>query len=304
MSKAPDQLINWAQEIVQTLEDFVEKEGELEKIIQKTISEGKHVVEEEEHEIQLDREIEGDTEKIQSDLKDIEKRINKLELDIKKNGARPIQEEGVLKGIEKDVEDIINDIKEIESDLSVEKDEVKDEIRTVQNEAQEVVIGYENLKQGENKISNIDEMVSTLLETARTGQDQNLLGLANEAEKLRENIKQRIDEISKEEHGLAQEMNQQKDLMIKDAKINKQQFKELKQEMEEDKIIIDELTSLEEELKNHDDVEMLEPIAGIANQISTIEEHLENIAQIIEEIENAEENTARDTEDGLGELFR
>lgn len=306
MSQAPPQMKEWAGELEQALEEFVNNESQIKKIVDKEMQEGEKVIKEEKHELDVEGEVEHDIGEIKEDLDELLKTLKSWEDQVSNDSQA--QFAGALEGemeetSGRDLVQIEEDVKQIKKDVhEIKEEEFNDEIPTMETEVAEVETTYELIVQADNQINRIDQMANDLLNTVsshkqntpRDGRDQEIIELANAIESLREKLETQLNQIENEQQEVVKEIQQEEDLIWKEINIDKEELEELKTLIKESKSEDGEVQKLIKWAKkqgNQDYVDLFESIDG---HLKRIEPELEAIFEAVKEMEEALEQAAQD----------
>lgn len=306
MSQAPPQLKQWAGELEQTLEEFVNNESQIKKIVDKEMQEGQKVIKEEKHELDIEGEVEQDIGEIKEDLDDLLKLLRKDEEIFGKDNQAQNKPELVGEIKERGGRDIVQiekDIKQIKLDLQqIKEEEFNDEIPTVETEAAEVQTTYKLLVEADNHISKVDQMVNDLLRTVSghrnntppEGQDKEIIELSNAVESLRQGLENQLNQIENEQQEVIKEIEQEENLIWKEINLDKQELEQLQTLIKESKAEDSELQKLIEWAEKQGNPDLVKGFKGIEGHLKRIETELEAIFGVVKEMEQAIEQAVRD----------
>lgn len=311
MSQAPPQLKQWAGELEQALEEFVNNESQIKKIVDKELQEGQKVIKEEKHELDIEGEVEHDIEEIKEDLDEFLNMLKSWEKEVGQNNQA--QNASALEGDVKEVSgrdlvQIEEDIKEIKQDLQqIKEEEFNDEIPTIETEAAEVTTTYELVVEADNEINKVDRMANDLLNTVAShkqntpanGRDQEIIELSNAVESLREKLENQLNQIENEQQEVVQEIQQEENMIWKEIKLDKEELEQLQTLVKESKAEDGEVKKLIEWAKTQGNQDYIDLFEGIDGHLKRIEPELEAIFQMIKEMEEALEQAVQDMDEAV-----
>ena len=305
MSRAPQEMIEWSEELENILEEFLNNENKLKKIIDQEISEGEEVIEVEREEVELEGQVEQDIEKIQSDLSDIQEDIERMvdllndsDIEMSKSDKLSNFEQQFEEQLIQDIENIEIAINHIESEVNEIKEDSMEALQEIDKESQQYEGTYELLVKADNQVGKIDEMVDSFLQTAQDAMDDQLSRMGNTIADQRQSLEQRLSQLEEEEGQVGREINKEENIIMnKLLPENQQIMQELKQEITEDKQIIGELDKLKAGIDDLGDHDLAEHLDDFEEQMVSIEEHMESIFGAIEEMEEALETEASELDE-------
>jgi hypothetical protein len=306
MSQAPPQMKEWAGELEQALEEFVNNESQIKKIVDKEMQEGEKVIKEEKHELDVEGEVEHNIGEIKEDLDELLKTLKSWEDQVSNDSQA--QFAGALEGeVEetsgRDLVQIEEDVKQIKKDVhEIKEEEFNDEIPTMETEAAEVETTYKLIVEADNEITKVDQMANDLLNTVashkqntpRDGRDQEIIELANAIESLREKLETQLNQIENEQQEVVKEIQQEEDLIWKEINIDKEELEELKTLIKESKSEDGEVQKLIKWAKNQGNQDYVDLFESIDGHLKRIEPELEAIFEAVKEMEEALEQAAQD----------
>lgn len=309
MSQAPPQLKEWAGELEQALEEFVNNESQIKKIVDKEMQEGQKVIKEEKHELDIEGEVEHDIGEIKEDLDELLNMLKNWENTISNNdqAQNSTALEGKVEEISgRDMTQIEQDIKEIKEDLGeIKEEEFNDEIPTIEVEATEVQTTYQAIVEADNEVSFIDEMANSLINTvnehrnntAPNSQDQEIIEIANAVEQLREQLENQLKQIENEQQEVIREISEEEDALWKEIKLDKEELEQLNTLIEEAGEEDHELQKLIKWAESQGNQYYLDFFEKVDDHLNRIHENLTSISDVVEEMEQALEQATEDLDE-------
>lgn len=306
MSQAPPQLKQWAGELEQTLEEFVNNESQIKQIVDKEMQEGQKVIKEEKHELDIEGEVEHDIGDIKEDLDDLLGMLKSWEKEIEQNSQaqNAAALEGEVKEVSgRDLVQIEEDIKQIKQDLQqIKEEEFNDEIPTIETEAAEVQTTYQLVTEADNQVSKVDQMVNDLLKTVsahrsntpQQGQDQEIIEVSNAVESLRKKLEDQLNQIENEQQQVVKEIDEEENIIWKEINLDKEELEQLQALVKESKSEDGEVQKLIKWAKNQGNQDYVEFFEKVDEHLKRIENELEAIFGVVKEMEQALEQAAQD----------